>query len=556
MKCARQPSPVALFIPSAVVLFSAGCLASFAHAATTIVTNESQLASGEVTHVVNTYDLGGGGLTLGAGDTLGLGGYVANTGNPNNVPVALSGGPLVIDNGGVFDLQQAWKNSNPAQGSVQYNTSALTLNSGGIINFGAASTVADRGYGAVTGDFRLLIGGNLNLNGGTLSSSVASPQLWLKGGSNVIRSSVILPSSLAVVLNAAGSIANPQALTSEVGLGRVLIRYGGNQVTALSATGVTSDGLNVDQIQFYQQNSGASSTLKLESDLATRAPTITGGPASGNVAYTIDTNGHTFDITASNARFEPGRPNGNTATTWNLSGGGVIDAHSFRFNLHDNVSVNIGANTTLVAHANNVTNSLGTQASGTVDATSTFIYAAADSAHKSFLNANVAIGKVVAEKGIIDAASDLDIRGGLVIQADGVFDAKNFTVTTLSYTFGVDGIRHGKIAADNAISLTAKDLVFDFAVAPIGGETYSFFTTSVTGTANSVSVTFSGTNALALVNDSGIWSATLDGLVYSFDQSVGSLAITAAVPEPAMLAVLMGVSAFLLGIARRRMARE
>jgi hypothetical protein len=544
----------------AVAVLSFAPSAPFARAAaaaTTIVTNEAQLASGEEAHVVHTYSIGAGGLTLSDGDTLSLGGYVANTGTPNNVPVALSGGALVIGNGGTLDLQQAWKNSSPAQGSVQYNVGgALTLDAGGVINFGATPTVSDRGYGAVTGDFRLLVNGNLALNDGNLVSAVSSPQLWLKGGANTIRAAVSVPAAATVVLNAGGSAGSPQILNTEAGLAKIIIRYGGNQFATLAATGATSDGLNVGQIQIHQQNSGASTTLKLGSDITTTNLSLSGGPSSGNVTYAIDTGGHTLDMTASAARFQPDRINANVATTWNLAGGGVFKAHSFRFDLRDNVSVNVGANTTLIASAANVTNFLGTQTSasgtGTVDATSTFIYDAANTTDKSYLNANVAIGKVVAQKGIIEAATDLDIRGGLVIRAGAAFDAVGKTITTPSIIFGIDGADFGKISdgATSAVSIAGKSLTFDFATRPASDDSCSFFPSGVTGSAADVSVTFSGIDVLVLNNNNGVWSAMLDGITYTFTESSGALTVAGAIPEPATLALLAGAGAFLFVVVR------
>ncbi|WP_043585947.1 PEP-CTERM sorting domain-containing protein [Geminisphaera colitermitum] len=535
-------------------IVSLASLTPLTRAGTTIITNKDNLASGATAHVAATYDIGSVGLTLGAGDTLSLGGYVARDGNPNNVPVNITGnGALVINSGGVLDLQKAWKNSSDAQGSAQYNIGgALILNNGGVLNFGADSTLTSRGYEAITDALRISVGGNLTLNGGTFTSSANIPQIWLKGATNTIASSVSVPTVATFVLNSAN-----QTLTSGAGLGTVLIRQSSDQTATLSVTGTNSDGSNVQKIQFYQQNSGKTTTLKLGSDIRVNENiSLAGGPANtaGNTAtYTIDTNGRKLDMSASGSRFEPTRNNTNVATTWNFIGnGGTVEAHSFRFNMNDNVSVNIGAGVTLIAHANNVTNTLGSQASGSVDATSTFIYEGADTTSKSFLNANIAIGKVVARKGTIEASSALNIQGGLVIEAGGSFSALAYALTTPSLTFGIDGASFGTISATGAVSIADKTLTFDFAAAPASSTSYTLFTSGATGSADSVSVTFSGLNAIALTNSSGVWSAIQDGFTYTFTESNGILSVASAIPEPSTVALIAGVGSVLFVLIRRR----
>lgn len=522
----------------------------FAHAATTIVTNEAQLASGSDAHVVNTYSIGAGGLTLSSGDTLSLGGYVANSGTPNNVPVALSGGALVIEDGGTLDLQKAWKNSRPAQGSVQYNTNVLTLNSGGVINFGVDSTVAERGdesggFGAVTGDFRLLVNGNLALNGGSLISNVSSPQLWLKGTNNTIKSGVSIASNMGIVMNS-----GTQTLKSDIALNSVLLRLGGAQTVTLGAD--THSSLTINTLKFHQQNANSSTTLKLGSNLAlTNYFSLAAQP--NNYALNIDTNGYTLDMTAPNTRFEFST---SSATVLDFTGAGQVVAHSYKFDYSSNVSVNIGAGTTLIARKGNVTNTLSASGRGSVDATSVFIFdyesQEGDANDNCFLVSPQGIGKVIARKGTIYASSDLDIRGGVVIEAGAAFDAATRTVTTPSYTFGLNGAEYGKISASSAVSIAGKTLTFDFAASPTSDASYSFFTTGITGSAGSVSVTFAGLNAFALTNNNGVWSFIQDGYTYTFTESSGILSVASAIPEPSTVALITGIGAVLFVLIRQR----
>lgn len=116
-------------------------------------------------------------------------------------------------------------------------------------------------------------------------------------------------------------------------------------------------------------------------------------------------------------------------------------------------------------------------------------------------------------------------------------------------TFDINGTAKGT-SYDNVTSAGRVNyggaFSLNFGATVSGGTTvYDLFDTTSIGTTDFSSVVvsglYTGTLNLAGTGATGVWSATIGGISFSFSQSTGDLTLVSAVPEPSTVAMLAGV---------------
>lgn len=157
----------------------------------------------------------------------------------------------------------------------------------------------------------------------------------------------------------------------------------------------------------------------------------------------------------------------------------------------------------------------------------------------------VASGATLGGNGTIGGATTIASGGTLAPgNSPGVLtfnDALTLNGTTIMEISGTGrGTSYDGINTGAGLLTYGGALTLNFGAATAGGNLYDLFQIgagSYTGSFASVNLT--GTYTDTLVNNSGIWSVTNSGFVFTFTESTGDLGIT-AVPEPAtwMLAAL------------------
>jgi hypothetical protein len=489
-------------------------------------------------------------LTIRQGGALDLGGYVyANT----NVAVLLNRGNVMLD-GGAINLQQGVRTS--TNSSVTYNFNGDLAIASGVMNFGVASSyTAGDGQAYIT-DVRTTIGGDFTMTGGRLVNvdGGGGKTIWLNGATNTIGAGSSLDAGIQFTLGRAAA----QTLASAIALDNILLRKSGDSVTTVT---VAATGQNIGRISFTQSVADKTTTLLMGSDLTLKSGSAlpfadgAGSASAGTtVHYTIDTAGHTLDLTANTSHWTPNRANANVFAHWHLESGGgsggTIRAGAFNLG-GDGVTVSIGAGATLVATSgNDATSSLGS--GGTIDATSAFVYAGGAGATGQ-IRSDRALGQLVVESGILRAVSGLEAAGGVRVASGATFAANGQQVKAPALTLDVASLASFGAVTGGAALTTGMTFVFNFSQ-PAGIGDYLFFDTSVSGVPDSISITGLA-SAKALVRDSaaGTWSGDIGGLAFTFSESTGLLNIAAvAVPESATWTILAGGAALLLALASRK----
>lgn len=419
----------------------------------------SLLGPDETGHTVDMRAPGGITLNNGGRLTLGLGGSnVATTRFTGNV--FINGGELVVTD-----------SLAPKDAAQRYLTGALTAN-GGSIAIGASQTQGTR-------EARLAISGDFNVTGTAISGS-GDAQLILDGATNTIGAGTTFTNpgtgsrTITTVLSRSGN----QTLTSEVALGKLFFRQFQNGTFIKTVTVADQSGPNVDQLQFAGRG-GQTIGLKLGSNLRTgpsaSQPIMSGVTQSGDINFSIDTNGYTLALGNTTASWAPTLAGGASVTsvTWSLinsgaAGGGGISARGFEFN-RPNVVVNIGEGMVLEAWSgNNVANNLG---AGSIHDTSTFRYTgAAEAATPSTLVSARPVGNLEigngSTAGSLKLAGDITADGHVTVRNLGSFDLG--TQTLEAFNSGVTVQAGGILRGGNATTAGAimGDVIASGTLAP------------------------------------------------------------------------------------------
>lgn len=483
-------------------------------------------------------------------------------------------GASTVGTNGILELQHT---------SSITGTGSLTL-SGGTLNVAAVtgsgsnqasvgldfamssgSIVIDNTGTGIVSDRRLAFSGNVNITGGTISSTrtATAGGIFLNGATNVI-SPVSFDGDLVLYIAANGD----QSLTTNqsfAGAGITLRGYGTKTITS-------TGGGAINTISFIDTNSSSSvgTTLKLGSDL-----TLASGatqPFATNFSQTvdtssaiqlgIDTNGFTLDLSAgaSSGVFTPANSAqvGVTTTTWTLSNSGAA-AGGFKanaFNLSSSGSVvNVGANVILRAVGGNGTASnLGS--SGTFASTASFVYdGGAAAGTPATLTSGRTIGSLVVKSGALQiTGSAFNAAGGITVNSGALLDFSAQTVSAAALTVEVAGLAAGQIKTGTS-AYNYNALTFNFTATPVAG-TLDLFNLGTGGAGTGpASVTLSGLYSASLSGVSGVWTGTAGGYDFSFSEATGDLTVAvSAIPEPSTFAALAGLAA--LGLAAwRRHAR-
>lgn len=489
-----------------------------------------------------------GGLTLETNGVLALNAANNVFGNFSGA-LTISGGSLLVS-------------GSTHTGSVTNTVSgALTMSSGSISienNGSAGQTQADR---------RLTVTGDVNITGGTISTTRSGTSGMLTfTGATIVFNPTSFDNDPTITLDRNGdqSITTSQALT-----GTLLFR--GTGVKTLARTG----GATVGALTFIDSStsSATGTALKLGSDLSLNTnaaqPNAVNFSQSvdgaGVIQLGIDHNGFTLDLSsgASSGVWTPNKSTqaGVNSTVWTLAnsgpaGVGSIKANAFNF-ASTGVTVNVGSGVALRAIGGNGTaTNLGSAGTFASDASFTYAGSAAAGAPAT-LSSGRAIGALRVESGALQiAGSNFAAAGGIVVKSGGLLDFTTQTVSANTITLGVDGASFGAVKALGNYAF-GGDLAIDFGLVSGGGMVFDFFqfTGAHTDGASFSSVSITGAHSATLLLNAGVWTGAADGLNFSFDQVTGDLSVTSAIPEPSSFVALSGFVA--IGCAaflRRRRA--
>ncbi|MFA6960401.1 MAG: hypothetical protein WC205_06610 [Opitutaceae bacterium] len=344
---------------------------------------------------VKTLSVGGAGLTLGANGELVLGATDNSNKGAYTGALTIAGGTLTLD-----------KVSGAAQTTSMVNGS-LTMSSG--------SLVIDNPFGGFVGDRRLEITGNLNITGGTVSTTRnGAAGILVLDGSSLVYNPTSGDSDLAVTLNAFSD----QSLSTNQTLSAGLVLRGRGVKTVTS----TAVGNSIGALSFIDGEADTRGTiLKLGSNLnlasAAAQPSAAGFSNAGSVSqFGIDTNGFTLDLSngASGGVWTPNK--GSLPTTWTFSGNGVIVANAFNLNTTD-VTTDVGSGLVLEARGGASTANV-LSGTGTIAADSTFRYAgSATGLNPATLTSNRSVGKLEVTSGVLRVDSIAGVQGAINVSS-------------------------------------------------------------------------------------------------------------------------------------------
>lgn len=300
---------------------------------------------------------------------------------------------------------------------------SVTNSVNGTLTMSSGTIVIDNTGSGIQADRRLTITGNANISGGTIYSSRAgvSGQLTLSGSSNTFNPDSF-DADLILTLDRNGD----QALvTNQTLAGSLLLR--GSGVKTVSRMG----GSDIGAVSFIDgsSNSSVGTTLRLGSDLALASAAAQ--PLAANfgqvvdsgssVQLGIDTNGFTLSLAngASGGVWTPNKStqSGVAATSWALSGSGVIRANGFVLN-SAGVTTTIGDGLTLESIGTSGTSALS--GIGAISATSTFRYSGTAAAGSPY--------HLVSDRAI----GNIEVTGGGFLQIDNVAGFAVQGATTVS----------------------------------------------------------------------------------------------------------------------------
>lgn len=407
-------------------------------------------------------------VTINSGGTLRLSSGTSNAASPT-----LSGN-VTVNSGGTLDIQRGPVNSGAYIATID---GSLTVSNGGLLAFSA---------GAAT-DNRVTVNGNMTADFGANSGSYISGRTWtLLGANNTIRGTTASTSG-TIALQAPGI---DQSLAIDTFLAPILaVRSVGDSVKTVG--GIDGAPIVIGSLQFGQGTAGATTTLRLSSNLTARTfgsmPGLTGAGNTGGGRYAIDVNGHTLDLTnqmggSGNPTLTAAGSGGNTTAHWtytNSAGAeGKIRAGAFNLAGSNLANSSVGPNITLEATATGtaLANNLGGPA-GTIDPSSRFRYVGTSAS--ATITSNRTIGAFSVASGTIRIINAPLTAAGDVTVGD----------TTSAGTLDLGG---QQLVLTGAANLTGLGTIAD----SVGGGSVSFASGSTgglsVGNAGVGTLTFSG----------------------------------------------------------------
>jgi hypothetical protein len=501
----------------------------------------------------------------------------------------------VTVNGGAFNIEESQTLTGGTQGS---GNAAITGNytmSSGTLDFGTP-TVLYSGSTTV-GNTRLTINGTTNITGGTVAvvPNTNGGSIFLNGTNNTINGVTGLTS---VSLTTFGG-QNAQNLTTDQVIGQVFQdrnTYNGVNVFTLTDNNTSTSG-NIGQFQLYptiqnpSNTATVGATLVLGNNLTTTAnagPAISAanyGSASagytGNLYYTVDLKGYTFDTTNSGTAANVNIFTLNSPTTGNLNhseqgdwtiesttGDGMLKAGSFNFSNSGTqyaYNVTIGPNVTLLSTGGTATSGVTNNLSvnplssnpGTIDPTSTFLYTGPSVATTpTNLISNRTIGNIAVQNGALNLAqSAMTAGGGVAITNGGSFLLNGSSLGTLTLGSG-QGFTMNSGTLYLTLNLTggSDQILGNNGVA--SGGTFTIINSTLTLSGNATinygdSYTVLGDFASGSI--SGLTINGYDNTDYTANLSNAGVLTFTAVPEPPVWMLLMA-GGFILMVWRGRQA--
>ena len=483
-------------------------------------------------------------------------------------------------------------------------TNGLTINSGGTLDL-------TFGYQSGSASWAPTVGGNVTLNGGTISvgqsqgTSTVTATFGLNSATMTINSGTILVNNSTNITNSGYSrdvrisvygnftatggslVTTDTALNGSFQLngqtnsfsnfsfapnyGLSLGRSGDQSLSGaptlsanlnLRGSGIkTISGTTVGPMGFW--GSGADLGLTLGSNLTLNSGAnmlaMVGGGTGSNLLK-VNANGKILDmslgsttVTLANGTSGVWKPNASTGTaTWALtssSAGGVIKAKGFDFTAV-NTTVTVGPNLTLAATGGNgIATNLGT---GTAfDPTSTFAYTGtAGMATPATLVSGRAIGALLVSSGALKVTgATFDAAGGITVASGAVLDFTTTALTAPTTTLLVNNASAGQIKTNGFTN--AGDLTVNFSAYDGITTSYSLFNNATAATGDFTHVSITGTFVASLTRAGSVWGGSASGQTFSFDETNGLLTMTSAIPEPSTYAVLAGALVLGLAVVRR-----
>jgi autotransporter-associated beta strand protein len=390
-------------------------------------------------------------------------------------------------------------------------TSTIASNfqmSGGLVQITAGTINVTENSGNNTG---LRGGANLTVSGGTLNFSGGSS--WFPIGDTSGQTSTLTVSG--------GTVNVTNNFGTEVG------RLGAGVLTITSGTFKNADTGNIG-FALGDQSTG-SGTVNLNGGTLTVNKVVQGTGAnspSGNKFYfnggTLSTTGvNTANFFAATAKID----------TEVRNGGGTIDTAGFNATIADNIVHST------VGGDNAIDGGITKTGVGTL----------------TLSGANTYTGATTINNGTLALASTGSLASTTYnVGAGAIFDVSpqsSYSLSGKAITLSLDGSNAGSINATGITLDLGGTLTLNVTTGTPAANYLLFTAASTTG--NFDSINLSGSFSGALVNNSGIWTATSNGYSFSVDQSTGTLSV-AAVPEPNVIA-LIAVGLFgALTFARRR----
>lgn len=524
------------------------------------ITNQGTVAAGGDSH--SRLELGEATqkLIVGNGGVLEFAGI--NTGSTSNV-AQFTRGDVEITNGGKLVLRNALADSSNT--STTYTISQNLSVDGGEIVIGEAPTAAPGSRSEVT-DVRLTVMGDFQAKDTAIRNVDTSKrrQLWLRGVDNVISGSSTVDAGVDIAM--VGQVSGGTTkLSSSAALNDLYLRGTNTGTVELNVAEVA--GGNVGMVALAV-GGDRTRTLRLANNLVTRSgieSALRGAnldSASGNLTYTIDTNGYTYDISAMESRWFANTASNNvTKANWNITGGGTFITRAINLS-NARVASNIGDNTTIVIKGGAVGDSANfnrfdSSEGGTISESSTIIYDG-ESGSIAQITSNRSIGKLVVLSGTLeqssygDASYNFEAKGGIEIGAKGrlrMFGDRVIYTDDLTFVINSAG-EYGSMTVSSGYNLDNVSITLSFEdVATLA--TYNFFDgVALSGRASAVLLGgVYNDEALSYDSARNLWVTTIDGQVFAFSDVTGQLTV---VPEPALAALLLGLGSVGLMLVRRR----
>ncbi|SDU17913.1 PEP-CTERM protein-sorting domain-containing protein [Verrucomicrobium sp. GAS474] len=538
--------------------------------------------------VANSFTLGASAGT----SLLYLDSYTANS--ALTLAVGSGTGTLTVASGGVLEFGTSLSGTTAAAGSTfsgnlsiaggtvnvergRVNFVAYPITISGAVSMSAGMLVIGStplsGPAGTAQDTRFSVTGNFIATGGSITTSLAKgyTSLYLNGGTNDLSGLTSFSTNIGISLSnsptTTGTTSTQSLSIGSNSIGTVLLRNSTSNSTAVKTISSTTG--TIGAITFDGHSGGASITLLLGSNLTltTNAAMPTNsayGAGSYTQNYIIDTASYVFDLSAgtNNGALAPANQSGTTTlVNWVMQGSGTVKAGSFDISNIRSSSI-LGSVTIQAAGGNGTANNLGNlsvggstavagTATGTISATSTFLYSgSATASSAATLVSNRTIGALAVQNGFLNIAqAALSTGGGVTLSSGGLQLNGVGTAGTIT------------LASGQNFTMTGGTLAFDIGTAQDQVLSLGSGTFTISGGTLSLTLGTGYDYASAYTLFSGFTSGSVSGLaITGYDtadylatlSSSGVLTFSAiAVPEPGPLWLLL-LGASVLSVAARR----